>query len=797
MRKYYIIFLFLFRNGIADVYAQEHPIKHQIIKGETIDVIARKYNVNKADIYNLNPGLVNGFKENDLIIIPKGTSSVVYHVVQAGETKFGLSKKYNISIEELEHQNPQIISMLQKGHELKIQGVVLKNNFNTSQPLTALSNAGSQMIHSVEKGESLWAIARKYSVTVNQIVSFNGINVDDYLQIGQSIKIPIDRKREEYDDSDGNDYIVKIGETKYGLSKRFGITISELETLNPQIVSMLRTGQKITLPKKVAEKEIVTPKVVVAEKQIVEKRLEKELVSSDFVTHIVEAGETKHGLSKRFGTTISELENLNPHIVTMLNAGQEIRVPKSGATNLIADKEDIKATAKATAENALTQKSEEVQRNSDNNTPMQNLISYQVKPQETMYGISKMTGWSQQKLVDVNPELSNGLKTGMILRIPSESAIPKELEKTVPKVIAKPTLLQSIKKQEQKEIAFLMPFSAEEYADFLKSSKKEKIQDRTYLDFYAGAEMAMDSLKKNNVLITSKILKIENSNPSEADFSNLVKNNIEKYKTVIYPAEDYSAEKLGEYLSKNNVPLIVSDGHETAIGSATTYKSIPSKTHLRKLILDYIFSKNENVIIVNDASRVENRAFITENYPNAQFVKINKKGVFDSESLKLLLNPDNKNYVVLDTDKAGLILTTTTLLLKESNDYDVQIALLEPKDFIKEEKLSDMRFKILKMIYPSIHNPVSNSKINNFKKDFKLKYGFEPTQDALKGFDVTFDALLRLFQKDNFEVIAKEYKTEQLDFKFQYVKNVVGGYFNSGGYILQYDEDTNAKIIYE
>ena len=69
MRKYYIMFLFLFRNGIADIYAQETPVKHRIAKGETIEIIAQKYAISPNELYELNPSLVNGLKENEVILI--------------------------------------------------------------------------------------------------------------------------------------------------------------------------------------------------------------------------------------------------------------------------------------------------------------------------------------------------------------------------------------------------------------------------------------------------------------------------------------------------------------------------------------------------------------------------------------------------------------------------------------------------------------------------------------------------------------------------------------------------------
>jgi hypothetical protein len=253
-------------------------------------------------------------------------------------------------------------------------------------------------------------------------------------------------------------------------------------------------------------------------------------------------------------------------------------------------------------------------------------------------------------------------------------------------------------------------------------------------------------------------------------------------------------EELGNYLAKDTIPLVVATS-KTKLTAHSTFISAPSKTNLNKLVLDYLVSKKENLIIVNEPSRVESKDYIAAYYPQAQFVQFNKSGNLNKESLQNLLSVTKKNYVVLDTDEAGLILATTTALLKVLNTYDLQIALLEPKEVLKGEGLSDIRFRALKMIHPSIYKPSDVNDLNNFKKNFARRYNFEASQDAIKGFDLTFDALVRLFQDNVVDVLVNQTTTEQINFKFKYVKNVEGGYYNSGGYILQFDEETNNKII--
>lgn len=763
MNKQTLLFLIVFQWSVFFGFAQEEVSRHTVIKGETVSSIARKYKVTPNDLYQLNPDIYDGIKEGQVIIIPKSiiktqvkntkaennlsksVDGIIYHKVEFGETKFGLSRRYGVSISELERQNPHIVNMLQAGHQLEIRGGVDSNPSKTKKTSENVSSSEFST-YEVLPGETLYGISRRYGLTVDDLVDAN--NLVGVLRSGQILRIPVKNSIKENDEN-SQFHLVQGGETKYGLSKRYGVTIDELEQKNPHIVRMLQTGQRIVIPGR-SSSNVVQKTETKQENKVVE--------TSKSETQIVQ--------------TPIETEKVEQVVATSEPEKEE--------------KQETKVVQK-----------ESVNAESANN----NWIDYEIQPKETLFGLARMAGVSQDKLIEVNPILNEGVKAGAIIKMPSDK-VAEYKKPEVTTVETKSTtasksniepigLLKTINKIEKKEIAFLTSFSNEKYLSFIQNPIAEPSKE---IEFFAGANFAIDSLKKIGVMVELKNIQIEISKDAKADASSLKKNNIDKSKAIFCYSEGINTEKIADFAAKNTIPLIISSLDESAQKSTTTFVGIPSKNDLALIVLNYIASKNGNLIVVSDAVNSLNDDFILQNYPKARFVKISGKDVLEDEELTKELILNRKNFVLLNTDKNGLILNTTTVLLKHSKEYNIQLALLEPKESILKEGFSEMRFKALNTIYPSYSSRNNINAVNKFKLDFKQKYNFEASDEVIKGFDVTFDALVRLFQDKGFEAMAKDEITEQLNHKFHYYKSSSGAYSNKGGYILQFDNDSTTKI---
>lgn len=747
MKKLLIIFILSF---VQTLYSQQANTYHVVGSGETLSTIAQKYKLTPYDIIKLNPNAVNGVKEKEVLIIPKSvvvsaatpvqnnnpvqqTSSspteknqgTLLHIVQSKETKFGISRLYGVTIPQLEEQNPQIVAGLQSGHKLKITGATTSYRQDLSK---------------------------------NTSVAFDS---------------------KFY-------YVVLPGETLYGISKRNGLTVDELTKANVSVLNgMLKSGQKITIP---TRKGVSGSNVA---------NTSSAIVSSSSKYHLVEPKETKFGLSKKYGVTIEQLESLNPQIVNGLQIGQKIAVPSSyKGVDEVAPKEIV--------ENNTTIKVEEpkVEVKPSKVNLNQDYVDYEVQPKETLFGLSKKAGMTVSEFTELNPKLATAVQIGMIVKMPKNanvssnvvSNVVAEKVKTIENTIPQPKstnrykdLTKTIDKSVKKQLSIILPFDDAKYKEYVAASNGfNDVQDeflKSNLEFYSGALKAIDSAKTLGLNVDVSIAELQN-NAEDTAIDSLVKGGIDKSNAVLISFYDAKAQKTASALESQKIPVIANRVSVENKNASNLYVAIPSESEIRAKVLEYLKTNDANVIVVNNTGRKQSKKAINDAFPNAKFVKVSDRDVLDSEDLKELLVKGKLNYVILDTDLSSMIISSTNVLLKESTDFQIQIAVLEPSLLVNYENVSSIRINILKMIYPSYSSVEQAHRISS-----------KSTSNFLMGFDLTIDVMLRLAQNKDFETSTNEDITEYLKYKFQYSKNKEGNAVNNGFYILQHDTDNKIKEL--
>ncbi|MEB3800543.1 LysM peptidoglycan-binding domain-containing protein [Flavobacterium columnare] len=611
--------------------------------------------------------------------------------------------------------------------------------------------------HKVVKGESISQIAQKYGVPASEVYD---LNPDARAKITENtiLIIPVKKKKETVKKEDLKiiNHTVAEGETLFSIAKKYQVTLGEIEKLNPSVVKGLKMDEVLKIPVKSEFKTI--PKKTTPQQKIP-------------IEHTVEAKETKFGIAKQYGITVEELETKNPDIV-----GKELIIGQSLLIRGNKSKETIKPKAE---EGSQTKKTEILKGGG---------MTHIVKSQETLYALANQFSCSQEELIALNPELKEGLKEGMILKIPAIFK-RKELKKEII------DLSKYISMGTSKKMALLLPFNiAKLDQDTINSTKsrlkKDKFLNMT-LDFYSGALMAIDSINKLGAKVDVTILDSDETR-SSSNVSALVNEyELKSYDAIIGPFYQNNVEKLAAMLEK--VPVISPLSKDYDKKYPNLYQATPLPDDIKKAMFEFMRSKNGNIIAIVDPKKQSAKQYIQENCREARFVNVSDSGVLDVSSLKALLVTGKTNYVVMETEKTNLILSITTNLLALQKQFDVKLVILGENEALDFEEIQMKRLTKLKMHYPSQHRVNTSKEYQNFENQYRRKNKTNPNTFAIRGFDVTFDTLLRLIQEKPFADTANDNSTEQAESRFDYQPNQEGGFYNKGIYILYYDTDLTIK----
>lgn len=166
------------------------------------------------------------------------------------------------------------------------------------------------VIHKIEAGETLYGISKRYAVTVEQILEYNP-TADAGLEVDQILKVPYVLRSTPKKSANGNTHIVSEKETLFSISRQYGITVDEVKQWNNLSENALAIGQELVVKRK---KTVVSPLNTPIE------------VKSVRTTHTVAAKETMFSITRQYGITRDQLMEWNNLQGDELKIGQVLFV---------------------------------------------------------------------------------------------------------------------------------------------------------------------------------------------------------------------------------------------------------------------------------------------------------------------------------------------------------------------------------------------------------------------------------------------------------------------------------------
>jgi len=515
-----------------------------------------------------------------------------------------------------------------------------------------------------------------------------------------------------------------------------------------------------------------------------------------YYIHIVQKGETLYAISKKYEVDIKDIVLENPLSINGLKTGQSIKIPIAVKTR-------------------------------DPRTLDGKYFFHTVEAGETFYSLSKKYLISADEIKFANPDLAGGLKAGMTIRIPLVKKILLDTifqKDTTYNNIALDTNINiqedSLVFRDKYNIALMLPFyldmndtieNNKEFGDPEEIYSKSKIA----LEFYEGALLALDSMKKQGISL--RFFVYDTRNDSNTVIKILQREEMPEIDLIVGPLYRSNLLIVAGCSEKNNIkivsPLIATN--KILIGNPNISKAKPClETHVEK-IASYVLQEymEKNILVIHNKNHGEKKLFEVFNrsfFQPAQIDTVNgtfqgiinpkteytvasviKEVEYDEErqmeAIEEVLSIADTNVIIIPSSSQVFVSKIISGLYGLKDDYNMIVFGLPSWEYftnIEIEYLHELNVHIATSSYIDYNNEA----IISFEKKYFNKFKTYPGNFAFLGFDVMYYYLnvLKNFGY-NFSTHLPKITNAGLCLSFRYNSTGVGnGYENKNVFILKY-----------
>ena len=531
--------------------------------------------------------------------------------------------------------------------------------------------------------------------------------------------------------------------------------------------------------------------------QTTEVKISKSTATIDkkkYYLHTVEKGQTLYAIAKAYGTTVSDILVDNPDAVDVVKVGQVLKISFA--------KVNLKKKKEPEVEVVETEE----------------YYYHKVQQGETFYSIAKKFNVKQETLIKLNEESVGGLNVGTLIKIPGD---PKELEKidkqqTITTIVVKDTVPKKINTvftgEKKFKVALFLPFQLNTI-DYIDPEKIKKgttpfpEKTKVAIEFYQGALMALDSLKKLGISVK---LFVYDTGSDSGNFAEVAKKTeLKGMDLFIGPLYSSNFIPVAKISKENNIPVVspLTMNNKLLLGNVNVSKTTPSITTQVEQMANYIAQNywKENIIIVNNpkgkdiayvnaAKKIISDAAKDKNLPLSDTVKV-LTGIY---GVSTYLVKEKINIVIIPSSDPSTVTDYLSKLnkMKESTKDSIIVFGLHSWENIESidiAYLNNLNVHLSSANYIDYNVVVTKS----FIKTYRAKYNTEPTDYVFTGFDVMFYyvSAMAKYGPDNLQASLPECKSSGLHTGFDfYQSSIESGYENRRVFILRYSDSALVKM---
>lgn len=547
-------------------------------------------------------------------------------------------------------------------------------------------------------------------------------------------------------------HFVNKGETLAAIAKVYNVTIEELGSDNPEISNGLKADMVLRIPQKsvIAIPDIAVPNTQTQpphakqdekhiepakpdEKQKVQVKPDEK---QNYILYLVKKQETLYGISKQYNVSVDDIVKANPGF-SGLKEGMEIRIPKKN--NVEKDATSIESPTKKAVDAEL------------------NPGEVVVKTGETLYSIGKAHNVTVDELIDLNPQLSEGLKPGMVVKLhktvkktsanPIEKSNSAGNNKTIPGECYNADNIKNTYK-----VALILPFLLGEASAVLEAPEQKdpsEFETFNYFQFYAGFMLAADTLEKYGLNARIQVFDGDRLNDTLTIRQTMRKPGLDKMDLIVGPMFANSFGISARFAKKQEIGIINPLSRRENIVDRNPYviKVQVSGDGIATKLSSFIFSKYPNASIVavrNDPKELKSlftdfTTQIKNGLANHSFRGSLQEITYSTDMMKGVakkLKPNVKNIVIFFSNNKTNVPNFVSLLnpLSKSNDI-ILMGMDGWEDMeLETEFLVNLNFHQVTSSYINYESEA----VQQFITRFRNKYGAVPlsSKHAFLGYDI-------------------------------------------------------------
>ncbi|MDC0637198.1 LysM peptidoglycan-binding domain-containing protein [Flavobacteriaceae bacterium] len=614
----------------------------------------------------------------------------------------------------------------------------------------------------VPPGVTIDQVLREYGMSYAELYAINPEVKTNFTE-GLALVVAVSHKPLVF-----RSHRVKKRETLYGIAQKYHLAVDDLKAHNDFLSSRgIVKGDQLM---------IIDPKPIPTTNEV--ENIRANLTDLVVQRHSVRPKETLIGIARLYGLTLVEMSALNPGISDTLAIGQSLIIKKTPvASSAVLDQE---------------------------------FFYYQVLPREGFFRLKQKLGVSKAQIVALNPYAEQGLKLGMILKLPKVYAPQSQDDADAV------DLRDFIRDSTAHRLSILLPFQLPAFTQDSLQLNEQLLQNnrtlRIALDFYSGVLSAAEEAQKYGMNVALEVH--DTQGKSEAVRTLLAQSNFDLSDAIIGPLLSANLALVAEALKSSNVPVISPLSNRAVSTSQNIVQTLPQNELLEQYMIDYLQEHQDDKHILYIGEEGTNtQMLLTSKLPKTKILLPQEEGFIRPEAILENLSETQENWVVLSSSNPVIVSSVIGVLngmayyenqLSEEEDdneneieepaknYLVRLFTTDKNAAFDFDDITNLNLANLNFTFPSVSKPYALSDEDHaFLSSYKQHYGIYPNRFAVRGYDVTMDILLRLSQesRDLFAELATDFETRYIENKFRYQQNANGGFENKAYYLLRLNSD--------